>query len=320
MNKIKFTLFVFTLMFCLFSLFMSTFAGIAYKPPGDFDGDGKTDYAIYRPDNGQWWVRRSSDGSYFVFTFGLSTDKPVPADYTGDGKADIAVWRPNTGEWFILRSEDFSYYSVPFGLSTDKPVAADYDGDGKTDIAVWRESNGTWYIQKSTGGFDFFVFGTTGDKPVPADYDGDGKADISVSRITAWWTRQSSNGAVFASAIQNYSAFPTIPTYFFPGDFTGDGRADQALYSEVVYNWVYRNNSVGGGNIVYIGNHPDFVPGVIPIPGDYDGDRKLDIAMFNLNNFSWRVSNANGSLISTFNWGTGGDIPIPFALTRKNYE
>jgi len=55
-------------------------------------------------------------------------------------------------------------------------------------------------------------------------------------------------------------------------------------------------------------------------PGDFDGDHKLDIAFYNLNNFSWKVYNQDRNLLMTINWGAGGDIPIPFALTRKSYE
>ena len=64
---------------------------------GDFDADGKTDLAIFRPAPGEWWYLRSSDGQNRAFQFGASTDKIVPADYTGDGKTDIAFWQPSTG-------------------------------------------------------------------------------------------------------------------------------------------------------------------------------------------------------------------------------
>jgi len=146
----------------------------------NFDGDGKTDFSIYRPSVGEWWINRSSTGITVAAQFGNASDKIVPADFSGDGKTDIALFRPATGEWFILRSEDSSYYSVPFGTAGDIPAPADYDADGKADTAVFRPSSGTWFINKSSGGTDIVNFGQTGDKPVVGDYDGDGKSDISV--------------------------------------------------------------------------------------------------------------------------------------------
>ncbi|HEV8590991.1 MAG TPA: VCBS repeat-containing protein, partial [Pyrinomonadaceae bacterium] len=105
----------------------------AVKSPFDFDGDGKTDIGIYRPNgaNGsEWWINRSSTDSTFATQFGAATDKVVSTDFTGDGKADVAFWRPSTGFWYVLRSEDLSYFAVPFGANGDIPVPADYDGDG----------------------------------------------------------------------------------------------------------------------------------------------------------------------------------------------
>ncbi|HSE85002.1 MAG TPA: S8 family serine peptidase [Candidatus Binatia bacterium] len=114
----------------------------------DYDGDRRTDIAIYR--DGTWFIRRSSDGGLTSVGWGgFAQDKPVPADYDGDGKTDIAIYRDGT--WFIFRSSDGGTTSVGWGgFSEDKPVPADYDGDGKTDIAVYRD--GTWSIRRSTDG------------------------------------------------------------------------------------------------------------------------------------------------------------------------
>src|SRR5687767_5044788 len=58
--------------------------------PFDFDGDDKTDIAIFRPSAAEWWINRSSNGSTFAAQFGLTNDRITPADFTGDGKCDIA--------------------------------------------------------------------------------------------------------------------------------------------------------------------------------------------------------------------------------------
>lgn len=136
----------------------------------DYDGDGKTDLSIFRLSNGQWWLRRSSDGDSRVFQFGDANDRIVPADYTGDGKTDVAIFRPSTNEWFVLRSENTSFYSAPFGTAGDVPVPGDYDGDGRADFAIFRPSEGNWYLLRSQSGFTAIQHGTSSDKPTPAAY------------------------------------------------------------------------------------------------------------------------------------------------------
>jgi hypothetical protein len=121
---------------------------IAKNKNADFDGDGKTDVSVFRPDSGIWYILNSSNSSLSGVTFGSGTDVLAPGDYDGDGKTDTAVFRPSEGAWYMLTKAGF-FSARSFGTSGDIPVPADFNGDGKTDIAVFRPSNGTWYIANS---------------------------------------------------------------------------------------------------------------------------------------------------------------------------
>lgn len=241
----------------------------------DFDGDGKTDYAVIRstPVGSNhvitWYISLSAGGS-MVQQFGLGSlvllgDKILPEDYDGDGKCDIAVFRyvPGAGILYVLESRTNFLKPRSFPTFHSILVVQDYDGDGQADAGeTWRDdsNNMIWNIvESSTGQLKRVHFGSfQDDDEVKGDFDGDGKADLAVHRSLAmgqqitFYVLRSSDGNVQA---QTFGQFVDTP---ISADFDGDGKTDQAVArlegQDIIF---YVNRSSGGISAVHWGTVGD---------------------------------------------------------------
>ena len=243
----------------------------------DFDGDGDSDYSIFVPEKGIWYLQ----GQEPVY-LGKPGDIAVPGDYDGDGTVDPAVYRPLEGRWLIFREGHISSIQYP----GDVPVPGDYNGDGVTDLAVIDASGGTWHIQDQRS----LKFFQTGDIPVPCDYDGDGITDIAVFRPgNGYWYREGMPSVWLGNE-------DDIPV---PGDYDGDGQCEPAVWRASTGTWYIREGSQISS--FWWGSHFD-----IPVPGDYDGDGTLDAAVLRPSSGFWYIKDP----LSSRHFFVSGAFPV----------
>lgn len=275
------------------------------KKISDADRDGKSDFWVFRPSNGDWYGLSShNNNSFFSVHFGQNGDIPVGGDYDGDGYPDYAVFRPSNGVWYVYRTSDGQVSSFQFGISTDIPVQGDFDGDRKTDYAVFRPSTGTWYVMCSISN-TFFAqyFGTNGDVPVKGDFDGDGRNDFAVYRPSngSWYMLRSLDNSFYA--VQ----FGISSDKVVPADFDGDRKTDIAVWRPSNGVWYYLKSNTNNANYgsFYFGTNGD-----IPSPGDFDGDGIDDFTVFRPSSGTWYSWKSGNSSMLAIPFGTNGDIPI----------
>jgi hypothetical protein len=236
---------------------------------GDFDHDGKGDYARVGA-TGAWVFYGDGDGG-FRRRFQSYVDDPVPLDFGAP-----SPWETITG---------------------------DFDGDGGTDYARLGSTGAFLFFENAnrtfSRGFQSYV-----DDPVPldfgipspwqtvtGDFNGDGRTDYARLGATGAFLFVGNADRSFTRHFQSYVDDPVPLDFGAPsiwqsitGDFDGDGRTDYARLG-ATDAWLFFGNADGTFRRELQSYVDDPVPldfGLPspwrPITGDFNGDGKTDYA------------------------------------------
>ncbi len=271
--------------------------------PYDYDGDGKSDLAVYESAEGNWYILESEAWAILSVQFGWDEARPVPGDFDGDGKADLAVYQRTSGTWYILYSSTWTISSLQFGSGSARPVSGDFDGDDKSDIALYERDTGTWYIlYSSTWTISVLQFGSSATRPVPGDFDGDNKSDFALyERDTGtWYILYSSTWTISVLQFGSGSARPVS------GDFDGDGKSDFAVYERDTGAWYIINSSSWSLCIEIFGSASS-----TPVPGDFDGDDRADPAVYDRSSGTWYIKPSSGGADKAIQFGSSSMAALP---------
>ena len=250
---------------------------VAYEPDiidsGDYNGDGKSDIAIFRETTGLWAVRGITR-----FYFGAEEDIPVSGDYNNDGMSDAGIFRGAAGLWAI-RNITREY----FGTAGDIPVPGDYNGDGVCDPGIFRSSSGLWAIKDLTSAY----WGAQSDLPVPGYYSRSRQKSIGIFRPSSGLWAIKDITRTYFGGVTNDIPLPSVAG--------GIGAWEPAIFRPSSGLWAAKS-----GYRSYFGNEADK-----PTPGDYDGYGGNEPAIFREASGLWAARETTRCY-----FGKAGDTPV----------
>jgi hypothetical protein len=230
-----------------------------YTVVGDFNGDGKLDFAVASDYVNTAQVFLGNGDGTFTLKSTISTPYPaglIVGDFNGDGNLDLAVLNYSTISIYLGNGDGtFSLKSTPpAGDSPYSIAAADFNGDGILDFAVTNNYSNTVQILLGNGDGTFTTGALypTGNDPediVVADFNRDGKTDLAIVN-----EMDSSVTVLLGNGNGTFTAGPSIhlpanPYTLVVGDFNGDGIPDLAVSAVIQGAEIYLGNGDGTFNL-----------------------------------------------------------------------
>jgi hypothetical protein len=261
---------------------------------GDFNGDGRPDFATTTASGDVAVLLRQPDGTLAsVGSFGGGLGPAlVTGDFNSDGRLDLATANAVSNDVTILFGQGNGRFepeptTFPVGTAPSALVAGDFNHDGHLDLAVADSGSNDVTVLLGRGDGTFVRGGTypVGNDPqglIVGDFNGDGKLDLAVA--------DSGSNDVTVLLGRGDGTFVrggTFPVGFDVrslalGDFNNDGKLDLAASSPDSSTVAVL---LGQGDGTFMAA-PPLTPGFAPaalVAGDFNGDGKVDLAAASYN-------------------------------------
>lgn len=241
---------------------------------GDFNGDGKQDFAVGNFNSNTVSIRLGDGLGGFINAPDVSvTHQPnsvAIGDFNGDGKQDLAVANYNIpGSTSIRFGDGLGGFSGSTELSTgnisSSVAIGDFNEDGKQDLAIanYGSSNVSIRLGNGLGGFsgstEIAVVGSALAIAI-GDFNRDGHQDFAVGGGSAVAIRLGDGLGGFTAAQDIQGGDQNF--WVSIGDFNGDAKQDLALVNAVLGGPVWiRLGTCNAPVIVFVTTTNDSGPG-----------------------------------------------------------
>jgi len=152
---------------------------------GDWNGDGKDEIGLFRPNGNRFYLDVNGNGVIDTFNgdvqyaMGSAGDLPLVGDWNGDGYDEIGVFHGQTNNFYLDKDGDGFIVTAngdlrfAMGATGDLPIVGDWNRDGKDEIGLFRPSDNRFYLDITGdgaiaigGGDKWIVAGASGDLPL----------------------------------------------------------------------------------------------------------------------------------------------------------
>ncbi|MBF0522507.1 MAG: hypothetical protein HQL24_05555 [Candidatus Omnitrophica bacterium] len=231
---------------------------------GDFNGDGKTDVAVYNTATGEFKVALSTGSSFsaqattwLTFSGASASWQIFTGNFNADKYTDLGFYNKDTGEVKVSLGTGTGFGSLTtwvnnFGTGS-VAMSGDFNGDSLSDLCLFKKETGEFRILLSNS--QVFVDGSIwisgfamGLDPILSDFNHDGLTDIGYwDKSTGSWYYAISTGSQFVNKGTWLTSFTAANAESATtGDFNADGIMDRALFdrdAQGINRWIIQLTS-----------------------------------------------------------------------------